>query len=315
MHPADALRDPVAEREALRQLAALGYIDLSDNTNSKTGVDAAHRESRFNLALSLMGQRRYPEALPILKGLTEETPHDLRFPLRYTECCLKSHELEACRTALSELKSLVQEKHDAFISQQAQPSAQRVTKAQAALQRMLPIVDLLEGSLLLAEGDEVQALKFLKRAESAPGVGDKALVEIGNVYLRQEKWRLAKKTFTRLIGIDPECVPAHHGLAIVHLGMGFPRKAAEAALTAIGLRYFYPMAHYHLGDALIRLGDYVRAAESFEICLSQASGVRKAREHLIMLYSEKLNEPDKAVAHQAILDNMPERVTTASDLR
>jgi tetratricopeptide (TPR) repeat protein len=70
-----------------------------------------------------------------------------------------------------------------------------------------------------------------------------------------------------------------------------------AALQAVGLRHFFPVAHFHLGEALMRLGEHARAAEAFEVALAQQPGLRMAHVYLSELYRNYLDAPQKAAAH------------------
>ena len=72
---------------------------------------------------------------------------------------------------------------------------------------------------------------------------------------------------------------------------------AEAALRAVGLRFFFPRAHYHLGLALMQLGHYERAAEAFEVCVSQAPGMKLAHLRLSEIYRLHLDRPKEAQGH------------------
>jgi len=67
----------------------------------------------------------------------------------------------------------------------------------------------------------------------------------------------------------------------------------------VGLTYFFPFAHYHLGEALFHLGDYERSAEAFEVCLKMAPGINKARQMLTTIYSEHLKKPEMALDHKS----------------
>jgi TolA-binding protein len=66
----------------------------------------------------------------------------------------------------------------------------------------------------------------------------------------------------------------------------------------VGLVYHQPAAHYHLGEALFRLGHYQRAAEAYQVAVSQAPGMRRAHERLARLYEEHLGQPQRAEEHR-----------------
>ena len=88
-------------------------------------------------------------------------------------------------------------------------------------------------------------------------------------------------------------------------------EAASYALNAVGLLYHYPLAHYHLGAALIRLGRFERAAEAFEVCSRMAPGFKRAHRILVFLYYRKLDRMDLAAEHQVMLDRLNKKKVDA----
>src|SRR4029077_1965196 len=64
--------DPWAARQALEQLAALGYIEIGDPEKPQMGAEAAIRERRDNLAQVHFSAGRFAEALEILRVLLTE---------------------------------------------------------------------------------------------------------------------------------------------------------------------------------------------------------------------------------------------------
>jgi tetratricopeptide (TPR) repeat protein len=92
--------------------------------------------------------------------------------------------------------------------------------------------------------------------------------QIGRVYLRMRRWDDAGRAFRQALAIDENCVRGHFGMALAYLNQDHPAAAAEEALTAVGLHYHFPHAHYALGVALARLGKPERAIQAFETCLA-----------------------------------------------
>jgi tetratricopeptide (TPR) repeat protein len=166
-----------------------------------------------------------------------------------------------------------------------------------AEEKSSPGFDLLQGTLLLAEGAPGEALTFLLRAEKADLQHPSLSQRIGNAYLQMCHWDLAERAFYKALTIDPDSAIAYHGLAKVYLQQADYEQAAEAALSAVGLIYHNPVAHYHLGEALMHLGIYKRAAEAFAVSVAQAPGIRQAHLRLAELYRHHLKQPKKAAQH------------------
>ena len=65
-------------------------------------------------------------------------------------------------------------------------------------------------------------------------------------------------------------------------------EAIDALLDAINLNYNFAFAHYHLGEVLLEIEEFDSAAQAFEVCLSMAPNISKARNYLIDLYENKI---------------------------
>ncbi len=278
MHSSDAVRDPWAEQAALDQLVALGYIEPPDENIGKA-IEKSIRESRFYLARVYLDSNRHSEALPVLEELYEKYPEERRFGMWLIECFLGLNRGGDGLRIIDEIRN----------------QAPKIT----------PAMDLFKGKLLLLQNKTWEALKYLKKAEKADSSLSGLFIDVGNVYLRLKRWKDAEVAFEKGLARDNDNASAHHGRGIALLRQKEHRGAAEALLTAIGLRFFYPIAHYHFGEVLIKLGHYERAAEALEVCLAQAPGTKKARQVLAKLYGERLNQPERAQEHlQFIKDKL-----------
>ena len=252
LHPPERRQDPFEAREALRQLVELGYIDPPEADQEKA-IRRAADELKANLALSYMDGGKPAEAAPLLEMLAAERPGERRFTLALAECYLNLGRLADCR---------------------------RILETVYGGDRAWPQADLLLGIVEFAEGHADAALERLLRAENAaPGL-PRLHNHLGAVYLRQRRWADAERAFRRALEIDVDSPPSHAGLAVAARRQGRPQEAAEHALRAAGLQYFSPAAHLQLGLSLAQLGDYARAAQALEACLSMRPGMRNAQRML-----------------------------------
>jgi len=148
----------------------------------------------------------------------------------------------------------------------------------------------------------MKALESLEKVEKAtprlPGLHQ----QLGQVYLKMKLWNKAEDAFNKALSIDPHSAHAHNGLAETYIRQLRYVDGAEAALNSIGLLYHYPSAHFNLGLCLARLKRTERAAEAFEVCLKMAPKMKRPRRLLVRLYKGPLKTPDKAEAHQKVLD-------------
>jgi len=284
--------DPWSEREAMRQLEELGYVE-PPGEDQRAAVERYSREARFYLARALMSQGRLTEALPDLELLCREVAEQ-RYGLRLAACYRELGRVAEMRNVVEALTA----EHERRRAEEA-AAASDGRQAEVAQPRPTAGLELLWGQLLLAEGREAEALERLHRAERADPRHPMLHLSIGRAYLRRRRWADAERAFARAVAIDPDSAAAHHGLGVAHLRRRRWRLAAASALQAVALRYAFPAAHFHLGEALARLGRYRRAAEAFEVCLAQAPRVRDAHLWLARLYRLRLGDPERAAAHLA----------------
>jgi predicted AlkP superfamily phosphohydrolase/phosphomutase/tetratricopeptide (TPR) repeat protein len=85
-HPPHTRLDPVAAREALEQLVALGYIARPDQDNEKAVADTVD-ELRYNLGEAYQDADRHAEALEIFRELHRHDPDEQRYAVhRFVSC-------------------------------------------------------------------------------------------------------------------------------------------------------------------------------------------------------------------------------------
>ena len=267
--------DPWAEQAVMDQMIALGYIE-PPGEDAQQAIEKSVRESRYYLARVYASTGRPHKALPLLEALYEQAPDQRRYALRLAQVYREVGQLEDCRRVV-----------EAIIARE---------------EKRFPALDLLEGTLLLAEQQPAEALVYLQRAEQADPQRPDLHQRIGSAYLQQQRWDLAEGAYRRALEIDPESAIAYHGLARAYLGQRRFEEAADAALSSVGLIYFQPVTHYHLGVALTRLGLIERAVEAFGVAVTQAPGLRDAHRRLAALYADHLDEPVLAERHRQMAE-------------
>lgn len=287
MHPEDMQEDPWAAQEAMNQLIALGYVENPGEDKQKA-MDNNIRESNYYLSRILIYRKSYEKAAEILEKIFAEDP-ELRYGLSLITCYQSLRKVPEFRAALEKVK--------------------QVKGAEIAK------LDIMEAALLLLEYQARKALDVLKIAEEKAAHMPSLHIQIGKIYLRIQQFDDAQRSFMRALEIDPQQASAHDGLAAVYLHKGLYEEAAEEALNTIGLQYYYPLAHYHLGEALMKLENYEQSAQAFEVCCNLTPGNRKAHQWLIHLYNEKLNQPEKAEEHrQFVADKILGTITIVTGL-
>lgn len=286
MHDADLRRDPVAEEILLGQLVELGYAEPPAGNIAET-LERSVDESRFYLARVHMNRKHHTKALPILEALYHKKPTEIRYGAYLSQCYEAVGRYDECIATIE--------------------------KVAATADWPLPQLDLLRGTVHLVRGENREALAALKTAASADATPPRLHVRIGIAYARLGRLHEAEASFRTALALDPETPSAFSGLADACLATRRFKEAADAALNAIGLLYFFPKAHFQLALALERLSMRDRAAEAYEACLLQAPGFKKARRKLISLY-RKLGRPTDSERHYGILKSQELNTLSLSEL-
>jgi tetratricopeptide (TPR) repeat protein len=276
-HPDDLYIDPMAEQQALEQLIALGYVEKPE-ANKAAAVERTVNESQYFLARALMDKHDDTAALIILEELHEKDPEVTRFMFMLARCYQNLGQIAKCRFVVEEISIQVSENN--------------------------PRLNLLQGSLALAEKRYKKALEYFHRAEAGGSVMPGLYQQIGKAYLALNQLNDAERAFGKALDLDPENHIVFYGLAQLELHRHNFKKALKHGLTSVGLIYNYPDAHYTVSKAFQGMGDHAHGAEALEITLSMAPNFIQVRQDLIKLYRQHLDQPDRAMEHQVIIDQI-----------
>ena len=247
----------LGSQAAVEQLVALGYLP-AETAESRTAVAIAVAESKFNLAIVHSSHGRAEQALALLQELHAAHPDHPRYAL-----------------ALS--------KAYANVGQYAKSRAQ----GEALETRGLRSADgdLLIAAALFHEDRADEALARLAETERRYPPSPGLFSLIGHLHLARRNWRPAAAAFEKSLALDDDEPHSHNGLALAELHLANYEQAAEHALRAIGMLFFFPQAHFHLGLAFKGMGEKTRAAQSFKLAVTQCAGYSEAHHEL-----EKLAE-------------------------
>ncbi|MBQ89789.1 MAG: hypothetical protein CL433_13275 [Acidimicrobiaceae bacterium] len=292
---------PWAEQEAMAQLVELGYVDAEQAKN----VGKSVRESQFYLARVHLHRGRPDEAVPLLEEAFAGDPEAERYGLRLVDALRQLGRLDDARSALDRTAagrlSRLKRQRTELVAQIAARQAggrdaarleQRLAKVDRRLAHEPSGLAFHRAMLCMAAGDPDGAIELLAGQEDAARPA--LQLRLGEAFLADHRYDEAERAFRAVLAVDPESAPAHRGLSLAHLRRGNPEAAAAAALDALALQYHYPAAHFHLGEALIALGEYERAAQALEVALTQNPGIRRAHMLLADLYRLHLDDVPRA---------------------
>jgi tetratricopeptide (TPR) repeat protein len=276
MHPKDVLEDPWSSQEAMDQLVELGYVE-APGEDQKENLTKIKNESQYYLAITYLYKRDYSSALPILEKLFSENPGIIRYGLRLASCYQSLGKNEQCR--------------------------ETIYKTRETGAKELPHLDFLEGSLLLSENKPRKALEKFALAESSISHFPNLYVQLGNTYFKLKKFEDAIRSYNKALEMDPDRSVARHGLGVSLLRLERYEEAIDELLTTVGLTHFLPAAHFHLGEALLKSGNYEMAEQAFNVSIVQMPANKRAHQWLIKLYRDHLNLPEKVKEHENFIEN------------
>ena len=276
-HPAHTRLDPVAAHAALEQMIALGYVEPLDE-NREAAVKKTIRELRYNLGEAYQDGDRHMEAHGIFSELHADDPEEQRFAVRLFVSSQALGRVADMRRIVEELEG-----------------CERCPRA---------VVEYLRAQLLTSEKRYEEALAALERVTEAQLVRPGVFVESGDLYLRLKRWRDAQRVYERALTIDPDHAHAHLGLCRVALARRKFGAAAQSALDALERVHHYPLAHFLLGQALMGMKEYGRAAEAFRAAISLNPNFPEAHRRLATLLEKQLGDAPSAREHRRLARRM-----------
>jgi predicted AlkP superfamily phosphohydrolase/phosphomutase/tetratricopeptide (TPR) repeat protein len=313
MHPAETRKDPIAERQALQQLIDLGYVE-DPGPDKQKAAEKAEKETKYNLARVYISNYRFQEAINLLEELYSHEKEQGRFVLRLSRCYSETGDygkatelLESfIETAVESGRDVkdIKEEFDKKISENQKDKKRLEHEMQHQIRRQFTLLNNIgQAHLQLFDlrtlNEEPEAivgdLEVKFPADARPISIERKLASL---YYKLRRFDKAEECYQRLLEHNPENATPYNGLALVYLAKGNYVEAANSALDAIGLNYYHPMAHYHLGEALLALEDYTNAANAYEVCLKIIPTFGSVRNKLIDLYSKQLDKPDLALRHK-----------------
>jgi predicted AlkP superfamily phosphohydrolase/phosphomutase/tetratricopeptide (TPR) repeat protein len=328
-HAAHTRLDPVAAREALEQMIALGYIDAPDE-NREIAVEKTVQELRYNLGESYQDDARHPEAREIFRELRVKDRDEQRFAVRLFMSCQALgltaemreivDDLDVRRRALFEeaTKKVTELRKAAFeLANHADDDAKRdpeallndAQKAELKHWKNLaryqpPVIDYLKAQVFTAEKRYAEALASLEKVTSAHMLRPGLFLQTADLYLRLRRWRDAEEVYRKALAIDPDNAHAHLGICRMELRRRKYPAAAQAALDSLQRIYHNPLAHYLLGIALVGMKESERSAAAFRAAISFNPNFPEAHVRLAAVLEKRLGDAEGAREHRRLAQKM-----------
>jgi len=297
----DALTE--TDIDTLKQLADLGYIEdpAADRENAGKNVVT---ENNYFLARAYMDGKKFREALVMFQKLFEEKPWEIRFATSLCSCCQQLMMTDKVGAVIAAYHEAVLKKKDEEKVKQ-DPDKEKTKKAAKFRFQTTDTqfsVDLMQASLFVSQQKPEEALQLYRKILQRGISHAKIHLYMGNCYAMKKEWKNAIAEYNLEVEYNYDDPEAHHGLGFACLKMGKYEEAAEHLLDAIGLKFDFPFAHYHLAECFYRMKDWERALNAYEVCLRMEPGINKARKRIARIYEEKLHQPEEAKKYRDEMD-------------
>lgn len=358
---AEALKQSVSmDAETAAKLKALGYVATA-RPEDVDPMEAAHRDPKDMIhhwqqvekGSNLVETGNIEEGRLLLEAAVEEVPGDVYAMRLLSSVYMMSGKYELAEPLWrrmfelndSDTSTLIGLSRVLFATGQAEEALTYMTRA-LQLDPESPEVLYAYGSYLLREGRTEEGVAQLRRViEIDPGTtGPRAYAEIGNAYLQNMEFDLAREAYEKALEIDSSEGGALAGLGSVLVEEGDYKKAAEqfalavrfepnnaavfAALAglfdkqrdyqkaeeyaarALSINDQYPAALNNLGLIKKHTGDMPRAIELFEQVLAKAPAFVACRVNLAQCYVA-MKDKDSAAEQFRLALSVSPRVTIA----
>ena len=266
-HAAHTRFDPMAAREALEQMIALGYVERPDD-DIEAAVKQTVHELRYNLGEAYQDAARHTEARGIFRELCAADPAEERFAVRLFVSC-------QALGLLDEMRCIVD-------GARCRPAVAEYLRAQ----------------VLTAEKRWAEALEALEGVTEEEIAPPGLLLQTADLYLRLGRRGDARRACERALATDPDNAKAYVFLSRMALDFRQFDQAAQSALDALDRSHQYPEAHFLLGRALTGMKKYQRAAEAFRAAISFNPHFPEAHASLAGLLGKHLGDAEKAREHR-----------------
>jgi len=229
----------MSDQETMEQLIELGYIERPDE-NKNVAVLKTKCDLKHNLAQVYIGKKEYTIAKELLEELIQEedTIDKAPYYMELFNIYIKEENYEEADKYLNKTKE---------------------TKTEIKYNFLFP-----ETEILIGKGKLYEALRLLEQASLVRTNSSEIWYRIGEINYKLLKFENARKALANAIKIEPDKAKYHRTIAEIYIELGEYEEAVDYALTSIELVKYFPAAHYILGRALEKMGDYDNAKVAYE---------------------------------------------------
>ncbi|MEM9836704.1 MAG: alkaline phosphatase family protein [Bacteroidota bacterium] len=287
-HPKDYTVEEGDTQAELQQLIDLGYIEDHGDDYQK-GIETTLAENKFTLAKAYLDGQQWEDGIKLLEELQAAYPDKAHYASRLIHAYQLTGQLKKARIITDHLKEIIPHR---------------------GVQ-----IDLLEGTLLFSENKPRAALRQFQKVKNEAGDYFQINLRIADTYLQMNELALAFAAIEEEIELSPESERARLLKGRILFLQGKYEAALAALLTAAGLDYHIPAVHFLIGQCLLELKQYEDAIKAYEACLEQSPSFNKAREQIIFVLTQLLQQPGRAKRYEiAFADHIQGTINIVSGL-
>ena len=250
--------DSASSKEALEMLIELGYIEKPDD-KAEVALERARVENEFNLARVYLSSNRPKESAAILEVLFE-TENSVRFGLRLI-------------IAYEALK-----KYD--------DALQIIARLEKSIKNEIQQLNALKASILAEKNEKAAALEIADNAYKRRIDTPFSAQRFAKVLIKYKQFKRADEFIKRVLKRFPENSSLLYLKGVSAFGCKDYENAVELFLESINSQFFNPIAHFYLGESLVKLDLLEDAFRAYSISLKQNPKSRKVMQRLANLESQ-----------------------------
>jgi len=266
------------DRETLEKLASLGYIgagaEPSPNVNGALQTDPKDMIGVFNrlrVANSAVRDRRFKEALPILREVLEKDPRNAFAQLVLGSAYMGMGDNRAAIAQYRKYLDLVPTSSYAhewmaicYVRLGDQQSALREADAALAIDPRFSGARVLKGGVLASRGDYRGALNELRAAVEADPAKPMLRLDLAKVLAEAGQEGEAQAQYEAALKIQPDYAPALSGMGALYAKQGKFDQAASVLQRALEVEPRQEDARFNLAKAYEGLGRTGDARTEYE---------------------------------------------------
>jgi arylsulfatase A-like enzyme/predicted Zn-dependent protease len=261
----DAMSVQTLDREAMEKLAALGYIGagaeprVSDTTSLADPKDFIALFDRLRQANSAVRDRRFDEAIPILKAVLADDPQNAFATLILGSAYMGRGSSEEAISRFRRYLELVPTSSYAHqwiaichVRLGDREAALREAEAALALDPRFTDARVLKAGVLATRGEHDAAIRVLREAIATDAAKPMIRLDLAKILIEAGRREEARVEYDTILRLEPDSVPGLTGLGALLAGAGDLAGAEAVLRRALGHEPEATQARFNLAQVLER---------------------------------------------------------------